>query len=73
LQFQEGVAAADGTFHTLRLEIKSGGIQVYVDNVAKTPITSNIPTVSLGLAMYSSSVATSGGMYADYVEVVQDR
>lgn len=65
-----GVAAANGTFHTIQLRVfGTTQVQVFVDNVSKGTISTNIPTAVLGAFFMS----TGGSLDMDLIHVRQDR
>lgn len=56
--------------HAYKAVISSSQIDVYVDGVLTTSITTNIPSAGLGLAASVGSSVTSGGFSLDYMSVV---
>ncbi len=69
------IAAANGAYHSLVLFAKSLGatVSVYIDGVLKGTLSSNIPTVSLGLMAVSGSATNGVGQTIDYLELICDR
>jgi len=69
-----GVAAANGTFHTLKFVVNgTTSVEFFVDGVSKGTITTNIPTANLYFSCADDSSSTSYGMYLNYVYISQDR
>jgi hypothetical protein len=54
----------------LRVTITTGSVRVYVDDVAKTPATTNIPTTIMGLSAGGGATASAAGLRLDYLNVL---
>lgn len=68
-----GVAAADGVFHNIAIAITTTKVDVYVDEVYKGSITTNIPSANMSLTGGVSNNTASNGLSVDFVDVEQDR
>jgi hypothetical protein len=69
-----GVAAANGTFHTLKFVVNgTTSVQFFVDGVSKGTITTNIPTANLYFNCGDDNVSDTNGMYLNYVYISQNR
>jgi len=54
----------------LRVTIVTGSVRAFVDGVAKTPITTNIPTAVLGASIGGGATASAAGLRTDFFNVV---
>jgi|CXWL01.1.fsa_nt_gi hypothetical protein len=69
-----GVAAANGTFHTIRLAVlASNQCAVFVDGAPKGDITANIPSTALGIFSTENSNVVNSGLDIDFIELVMNR
>jgi hypothetical protein len=53
----------------IRVTITTSSVRAFVDDVAKTPATTNIPTAIMGLSAAGGATATAGGLRLDYLNV----
>ncbi len=65
------VAAAAGTFRQGRMKKSGSSVEVFVDQVSKGTISSNVPTGNLGLGFDGG--AQTSDIEVDYVHVREDR
>jgi hypothetical protein len=53
----------------IRVTITTSSVRAFVDDVAKTPITTNIPTAIMGLSISGGATASAAGIRTDYLNV----
>jgi hypothetical protein len=69
-----GVAAANGTFHTLKFVVNgTTSVEFFVDGVSKGTITTHIPTANLYFSCGDDALSAGQGMYLNYVYISQNR
>jgi hypothetical protein len=56
----------------IRVTITTTSVRVFVDGVAKTPATTNIPTAIMGLSAGGGATASGGGLRLDYLNVMRE-
>jgi hypothetical protein len=55
----------------VRLAITQSSVRAYVDGVAKTPVTTTIPTAILGFSVGGGATGSAAGLRMDYVDVMR--